>query len=156
MQCVLNNRAVDLSADDHKTLLAALRANEADLSVRFGCGSEHCGACTVMVDSRAENACTYPLSATHGRDIVTAQGLSEHPIGRHVLSAFIEEQAAQCGYCINGIMLRLTALFTARPSADEELLRETLSRHLCRCGAHSRILKAAKRAQNSVLKEAAT
>jgi nicotinate dehydrogenase subunit A len=72
-----------------------------------------------------------------------------------VLNAFIEEQAAQCGYCINGIMLRLTALFTALPDADENKVRETLSRHLCRCGAHSRILKAAKRAQTSILKEAA-
>jgi nicotinate dehydrogenase subunit A len=156
MQCVLNNRTVDLPADDHKTLLGALRAAEEDLSVRFGCGTEHCGACTVIIDQRAENACTYPLSATKGKDIVTAQGLNEHPVGQHVLRAFIEEQAAQCGYCINGIMLRLTALFIAIPSADEDKLRETLSRNLCRCGAHSRILRAAKRAQKNLLNEAAT
>jgi nicotinate dehydrogenase subunit A len=147
---VLNQQAQTLSGASNRFLLHALRADAGDLSVRFGCGTEHCGACTVMVNGQAENACSLPLWASAQAEVITAQGLAEHRVGRHVLAAFVQEQAAQCGYCINGILVRLTALFSQTPDASDSLVRETLSRHLCRCGAHTRILRAARRAQQAL------
>ena len=149
-EIVLNQTPVSLSGASNRALLHALRADACDASVRFVCGSEHCGACTVMVNGQAQNACTLPLWASDQAEVLTAQGLSQHPVGQHVLAAFLQEQAAQCGYCINGIMVRLTALFSHSPQADDALLRETLSRHLCRCGTHARILRAARRAQQAI------
>jgi nicotinate dehydrogenase subunit A len=149
-EIVLNRTATTLSGATNRALLHALRGEACDASVRFGCGSEHCGACTVMVNGQAENACTLPIWAADKAEVLTAQGLSQHPIGRHVVAAFLHEQAAQCGYCINGILVRLTALFSHTPDADDTVLREALSRHLCRCGTHTRILRAARRAQQAI------
>jgi nicotinate dehydrogenase subunit A len=147
---VLNHTPQTLSGASNRALLYALRYQACDASVRFGCGSEHCGACTVIVNGKPENACTLPLWAADQADVLTAQSLSTHPVGQHVLEAFLHEQAAQCGYCINGIMMRLTALFGQNPQADDATVREALSRHLCRCGSHVRILRAAKRAQRNL------
>jgi len=147
---VLHQTPQTLRGAPNSALLYALRAQACDASVRFGCGTEHCGACTVIVNGKPENACTLPLWAADQAEVFTAQSLPEHPVGQHVLAAFMHEQAAQCGYCINGIMMRLTALLSQSPDADEALLRETLSRHLCRCGSHVRILRAAQRAQHSL------
>ena len=149
-EIVLNQQTQSLSGASNRALLHALRADACDASVRFGCGSEHCGACTVIVNGKAENACTLPLWASEHAQVLTAKGLAQHPVGQHVLQAFMQEQAAQCGYCINGIMMRLTALFAQNPQANESALREALSRHLCRCGTHARILRAARRAQQAI------
>lgn len=145
-----NHQAVSPDAAPNTFLLHVLREQCADASVRFGCGTEHCGACTVLVDGQAENACSLPVWAAEGRQVATAQGLPENPIGRLVLQAFIDEQAAQCGYCSSGILMRVTGLLQQHPDADEALIRETLSRHLCRCGAHARILRAVRLAQKNL------
>lgn len=145
-----NHQSVSPDAAPQTFLLHVLREQCADGSVRFGCGTEHCGACTVLVDGQAENACSLPVWAAEGRQVETAQGLPEHPIGRLVLQAFIDEQAAQCGYCSSGILMRVTALLQQHPDADEALIRDTLSRHLCRCGAHARILRAVRLAQKNL------
>ena len=142
-----NGKACDLSGLPNSVLLYALRSDCKDPSVRFGCGTGHCGACTVLIDGQAENACTAPLWVAEQHEITTAQGLSHDPVGQVVLQAFLDEQAAQCGYCINGIMLRITGLLTKSPAASIGQVRETLSRHLCRCGAHTRILRAVVLAQ---------
>jgi nicotinate dehydrogenase subunit A len=145
-----NQHSVSLDAAPNTFLLHVLREQCTDASVRFGCGTEHCGACTVLVDGQAENACSLPFWAAEGRHVETAQGLPEHPIGQLVLKAFIDEQAAQCGYCSSGILMRVTGLLQQHPDADEALIRETLSRHLCRCGAHARILRAVRLAQKNL------
>lgn len=145
-----NHQSVSPDAAPQTFLLHVLREQCADASVRFGCGTEHCGACTVLVDGQAENACSLPVWAAEGRQVDTAQGLTEHPIGRLVLQAFIDEQAAQCGYCSSGILMRVTGLLQQHPDADEALIRDTLSRHLCRCGAHARILRAVRLAQKNL------
>ena len=145
-----NQQTVTPEAAPHTFLLHVLREQCADASVRFGCGTEHCGACTVLVDGQAENACSLPVWAAEGRQVETAQGLREHPIGQWVLQAFIDEQAAQCGYCSSGILMRVTGLLQQHPNADETLIRDTLSRHLCRCGAHARILRAVRLAQKNL------
>jgi len=104
----------------------------------------------VLVDGVAQNSCSLPVWGAKGRHVQTAQGLPDDPIGRVVLQAFIDEQAAQCGYCISGILMRVTGLLQQRPDADEALIRESLSRHLCRCGAHTRILRAVRLAQKNL------
>jgi nicotinate dehydrogenase subunit A len=148
-----NHRKVKLNADPNAFLLHVLREQCDDASVRYGCGSQHCGACTVLIDGQAENACGVPVWSVEGRNVQTAQGLPDDAVGRVVLQAFIEEQAAQCGFCGSGILMRVTALLKQQPSANEALIRETLSRHLCRCGAHARILRAVRLAQKNLKNE---
>lgn len=138
------------AADPQGDLLNFLRDACADASVRFGCGSGHCGACTVLIDGQAQNACTTPVWSGDGRHIQTAQGLADDEIGRVVLAAFVDEQAAQCGYCISGILMRITGLLKHNPGANEAQIKDSLSRHLCRCGAHARILRAVLLAQNNI------
>ena len=142
-----NGKACDLPGSPNSVLLYALRSAGNDPSVRFGCGTGHCGACTVLIDGQAENACTLALWAAEQHEVTTAQGLARDPVGQVVLQAFLDEQAAQCGYCINGIMLRITGLLTKSPAASIGQVREALARHLCRCGAHTRILRAVALAQ---------
>lgn len=142
-----------LEATSNDFLLHLLRSQCADPSVRFGCGTGHCGACTVLVNGQAENACSLPDWAAEDKHIQTAQGLVEDPIGRVVLQAFMDEQAAQCGFCISGILMRVTGLFKQNIDADETQIRDALSRHLCRCAAHMRILRAVRLAQKNLKNE---
>lgn len=145
-----NQHAITLKGSPQALLLHELREQCSDASVRFGCGTEHCGACTVLVDGVPQNSCSLPVWAAEGRHVQTAQGLPDDAIGRVVLQAFIDEQAAQCGFCVSGILMRITALLQQQPDADETLIRDTLSRHLCRCGAHTRILRAVRLAQKNL------
>ncbi|HUZ18278.1 MAG TPA: (2Fe-2S)-binding protein [Spirochaetia bacterium] len=113
---------------------------------QFGCGLGQCGACMVLLDDEAVSSCTLPVSRAVGRKITTLEGLgtADHP--HPVQQAFLEEQAAQCGYCTNGMIISIAALLAARPNADEREIREALDANLCRCGTHLRILRAARRA----------
>jgi nicotinate dehydrogenase subunit A len=126
-------------------LLYVLR-NELKLKgTRFGCGLGQCGACTVIVDGKAVQSCDMPVSSVAGKQVTTIEALSEggrlHPLQQ----AFIDEQAAQCGYCASGIIMSAKALLDARPGASDEQVREALAGNLCRCGTHSRILRAIRR-----------
>jgi nicotinate dehydrogenase subunit A len=126
-------------------LLYVLR-NELRLKgTRFGCGLGQCGACTVIVDGKAVQSCDVPVSAVAGKQVTTIEALSEggrlHPLQQ----AFIDEQAAQCGYCASGIIMSAKALLDAHPGASDEQVREALAGNLCRCGTHSRILRAIRR-----------
>ena len=140
MQFVVNNKAVTTSAAERTPLLNVLR-NELGLrAAKYGCGTGHCGACTVLVDGRPENSCEFEVSLVEGCRVTTLEGLPNtdlHPVQQ----AFIEEQAAQCGYCTTGLIMRLVSLLetTPRPAVSE--VRSALDRHLCRCGSHSRVLK---------------
>lgn len=146
----LNQSSLTTQADPSVDVLHFLRSSCSDTSVRFGCGGGQCGACTVVIDDQAQNACSTPLWACEGRHILTAQGLVDDKIGQTVLAAFIEEQAGQCGYCISGILMRMTALLKQHPDAEENVIKEHLSRHLCRCGAHARILRAVRLSQQKL------
>ena len=132
-------------------LLYILRNDLALKGTRFGCGEGNCGACMVLFDGRAVPSCTTPLWSAAGHHITTIEGLvdadvddanSLHPIQQ----AFIDEQAAQCGYCINGIIMAAKALLDANPEPDHAQIAAALDRNLCRCGAHLRIFRAIRRA----------
>ena len=127
-------------------LLYVLR-NDLQLNgAKFGCGLGQCGACTVIVDGRAVFSCITPVSALEGRRIRTVEGLGTVEKPGPMQRAFMEEQAAQCGYCIPGMMMRAQALLESQPGADEAQIRKALMPNLCRCGTHMRILRAVGRA----------
>jgi len=127
-------------------LLYVLR-NDLQLNgAKFGCGLGQCGACTVIVDGRAVFSCLTPVSALEGRRIRTVEGLGTVEKPGPMQRAFMEEQAAQCGYCIPGMMMRAQALLESQPGADGAQIRKALTPNLCRCGTHMRILRAVGRA----------
>jgi nicotinate dehydrogenase subunit A len=128
-----------VQADPATPLIYVLRNDLGLKGVRFGCGTGHCGSCTVVMDGRAIQSCDTPLWSAAGKQITTVEGLGE---GHPLREAFLEEQAAQCGYCINGILMSVSSL----KNPTEEQLFKALDRHLCRCGTHVRILKAIQRA----------
>tara|TARA_B100000586_G_scaffold144342_1_gene104633 strand:- start:100 stop:573 length:474 start_codon:yes stop_codon:yes gene_type:complete len=140
VQFVVNNKAVTTSAAERTPLLYVLR-NELGLrAAKYGCGTGHCGACTVLVDGRPENSCEFEVSLVEGCRVTTLEGLPNtdlHPVQQ----AFIEEQAAQCGYCTAGLIMRLVSLLETTPCPVVPEVRSALDRHLCRCGSHSRVLK---------------
>lgn len=127
-------------------LLAAIRDHLGLFGSRFGCGAEQCGACMMLIDGRAEYACTRTLDSVEGRTVVTVEGLG-NPAAPHPLQeAFLAEQAGQCGYCLSGMLVSAAALLRANPDPDEAAVRRALNRNLCRCGAHNRIIRAVLRA----------
>ena len=145
----VNGETVVAKVDDAAMPLLYFLRNELGLrGPRFGCGLGQCGACTVHIDGAAARSCVYPIGAVQG-NVVTLEGLgtpeSPHPVQR----AFIDEQAAQCGYCINGMIMEAAALLkrTAKPS--EAQVQEALRSNLCRCGTHLRIVRAVLRAANT-------
>ena len=142
----VNGREHDVDADADTPLLYVLRDDLGLNGAKFGCGLGQCGACTVLVDGLAVFSCLTPIAALPGRRITTIEGLGfEHDPGP-VQRAFIEEQAAQCGYCIAGMVMRAEALLARVPEPTERQIREGLSPNLCRCGTHMRILAAVRRA----------
>ncbi len=144
----VNGKNVRVRVDDPEMpLLYALRDNLALKGPRFGCGLGQCGACTVHVDGKAVRSCETPLSKlTASSKVVTLEGLGTpakpHPVQR----AFIEEQAAQCGYCINGMVMESAAFLAANKKPTDAEIKQALAKNLCRCGTHARIVRAVKRA----------
>jgi nicotinate dehydrogenase subunit A len=135
---------VDVSADT--PLLYVLR-NDLNLNgPKFGCGLGQCGACTVLVDGTPLRSCVTPVSAVAGNAITTLEGLGTTEAPHPVQAAFIAEQAAQCGYCANGMILSAAALLARNPHPTTEEIRAALDGYLCRCGTHTRIVKAVSRA----------
>jgi len=147
----VNGKAVQITIDDpDMPLLYALRDNLALHGPRFGCGLRQCGACTVHIDGKAVRSCRLPLSEiTAQQKVVTLEGLGGafklHPVQK----AFIEEQAAQCGYCINGMIMESAAFLATTKKPTETQVKEALANNLCRCGTHARIVKAVMRAANA-------
>lgn len=127
-------------------LLYVLRNDLGLKGTRFGCGTGHCGACTVQLDGKAVQSCDTPLWAAAGRVVTTIEGIGSPEQPHSLQRAFLEQQAAQCGYCINGIIMSCKALLEANPAPTDRDVRRALERHLCRCGAHVRILRAVQRA----------
>lgn len=142
----VNGRPVEVAAGDDTALLHVLRNDLQLKGTRFGCGAGACGSCTVLLDGQAVQSCDTPLWAVAGREVTTVEGLGTPDAPHPVQQAFVELQAAQCGYCINGLMMSVAALARRTPAATEADLQAALSRHLCRCGTHWRIVQAARRA----------
>lgn len=136
----------EVRAEPATPLLYILRNDFGLKSVRFGCGEGHCGACTVLLDQKAVQSCDTPLWSAAGHEITTVEGLPTGGALHPIQQAFLGEQAAQCGYCINGIMMSATALLERNPDPSEAEIAAALERNLCRCGTHGRILRAIARA----------
>lgn len=147
-QLTVNGASVTISFDDPATPLLYVLRNDLGLhGPRFGCGLGQCGACTVHIDGKAVRSCVTPISAIAlEARIVTIEGLGTpdkpHPLQR----AFIEEQAVQCGYCINGMIMESAALLARNKKPSEAEIKDALARNLCRCGTHLRIVRAIRRA----------
>ena len=147
----VNGKSHAIAVDDPQMpLLYALR-NDLDLNgPRFGCGLAQCGACTVHVDGEAVRSCSYPVSKAAGKKIVTLEGLGNpgklHPLQQ----AFIDEQAVQCGYCINGMIMQAAAFLGKKKHPSEAEIKQALAANLCRCGTHVRIVRAVKRASEKM------
>ena len=137
-------RVVDAALDT--PLLYVLRDNLELNGPKFGCGLSQCGACTVMVEGRSVRSCSIPVSSMQNRSITTLEGLGSSTHPNYLQKAFIEEQATQCGYCINGMIMTAQAFLDKNPNPSEDEIKEALNRNLCRCGTHLRIVRAVKRA----------
>jgi nicotinate dehydrogenase subunit A len=134
------------SWDPFQPLLYVLRNQFGLRGPKFGCGLGQCGACAVLIDGRAARACMIPVSAVAGRSVVTLEGLGTPDKPHPVQAAFIAEQAAQCGYCTNGMIMGVKALLDRNPKPTLDQIKAALAGNLCRCGTHARILRAARRA----------
>ncbi len=146
----LNGQAVQSKAALSETLLNVLIEDFQVHGSKFGCGRQQCGSCTVLVDGNPLRACAAPLSSVAGRSVQTLEGLTQGGKPSRLQQAFIDEQAAQCGYCTSGMILTAQALLDRSPHPSEQEVRQALDANLCRCGAHNRIVKAVLRAAKKV------
>ena len=150
IRLMVNGRIHDVDAAPDTALLYVLR-NDLELNgAKFGCGLGECGTCTVLIDGVAARSCVIPISGCVQRDIVTLEGLGTRDRPDPVQQAFITEQAAQCGYCLNGMIMTTKALLMRTPHPSETEIVEALRYNLCRCGAHVEIIRAAMRAAGRV------
>jgi nicotinate dehydrogenase subunit A len=140
----LNGRAATVRAEPETPLLYVLRNDLGLTGPKFGCGLGQCGACTVHLDGQAIRSCATPVSSAHGSKVTTLEGLARGGTLSIVQQAFVDEQAAQCGYCINGWIMSAAALLESNPGASDEEIRRGLSGLKCRCGTHMAILRAVK------------
>jgi nicotinate dehydrogenase subunit A len=147
----VNGKQHAVDADPDMPLLYALR-NDLELNgPKFGCGLAQCGACTVIMDGNAIRSCVTPLSAAQNKSVTTLEGLGSTKKMHKIQQAFVDEQAVQCGYCINGMIMTTKALLDKNPKPNEAQIKEALAGNLCRCGTHVRILRAVKRASGQSL-----
>jgi len=146
MTLKVNGHDHQIDADPDTPLLYVLRDDIKLNAAKFGCGLGQCGSCTVIVDGRAVLSCVTPLLLLEGKQVTTLEGLGTISEPAPIQRAFMEEQAAQCGYCIAGMMMRAQALLQKNSKPTDEQIRSELEPHLCRCGTHMRILRAVHRA----------
>jgi len=137
----VNGKPVEVKANENTPLLYVLRNDLGLVGTRFGCGSGQCGACFVLVDGKPMASCDLPVSFAEGKSLTTVEGLN----GK-VQKALLAEQAAQCGYCMSGIIVAATALLARNASPSETEVKEALDKNLCRCGSHNRVVRAVMRA----------
>ena len=151
IRLTVNGRIHDVSAAADTPLLYVLR-NDLELNgPKYGCGLGECGACTVLIDGVAARSCVIPIDGCIGRDIVTLEGLGSRERPDPVQQAFIAEQAAQCGYCLNGMIMSTKALLAVNPHPTETEILQALRYNLCRCGAHVEIIRAVMRAAGAAV-----
>jgi nicotinate dehydrogenase subunit A len=138
----VNGKRQEVRTERDTALLYVLRNHLGLKGTRFGCGLSLCGACFVLIDGRPEYSCDTPMWAVEDREVTTVEGLGTAGRPHPVAQAIVDGQAAQCGYCISGIVVAGAALLTANPDPTEDDVRAALDRNLCRCGAHNRIIRA--------------
>ena len=146
----VNGNAHQVDVDPETPLLYVLRDELALNGAKFGCGLGQCGACAVMVDGAAVNSCVVPVGTLKGRRVVTVEGLGTNGKSGVLQQAFIDEQAAQCGYCIAGMIMRAQALLDHNPAPSDTEIRTHMAPNLCRCGTHVRIFRAIRRASEAL------
>ncbi|SDM31625.1 nicotinate dehydrogenase subunit A [Catalinimonas alkaloidigena] len=146
IQLQVNGQRHEAELEPEMPLLYFLR-NELQLNgPKYGCGLQQCGSCMVLLDGKAQPSCVLPVVAAQQHSITTLEGLGTAERMNRVQRAFVEEQAAQCGYCLNGMIISAQALLDATPSPSEEEIKTALARVLCRCGTHTRMMRAVQRA----------
>jgi nicotinate dehydrogenase subunit A len=146
----VNGKARTVEAEPDTPLLYVLRDNLEMHGPKFGCGLGQCGACTVMLDGVAARSCVIPVSKVGARAVTTLEGLGTSAKPHPVQQAFIDEQAAQCGYCINGMVMTSAAFLAKNKNPSDAEIKRALAGNLCRCGTHVRIVRAVKRAAKSM------
>jgi len=142
----LNEKPVQVDVPANAPLLFVLTNDLGVAGAKFGCGRSQCGSCTVLVDGDPVRACATPVSGVSGRSVTTLEGLRENGKPSRLQQAFIDEQAAQCGYCASGMIMQAQALLDRNPQPTENDVRTALNGNLCRCGSHNRIVRAVLRA----------
>lgn len=146
LEITVNGETVPVTADPETPLLYVLR-NDLELNAaKFGCGLSQCGACTVLLDGEPIRSCIFPVSQAAGKQVTTLEGLGTPEELHPLQQAFLDEQAAQCGYCLNGMIMTASALLQSNPNPDRAAVIEALNGNLCRCGTHVRIVDAVLRA----------
>ena len=151
----LNGKPVSVESWDPAQPILYLLRNELGLhGPKFGCGLAQCGACTVLFNQTAIRSCQYPIASVEGARITTVEGLGNEHTPHPLQTAFIEEQAAQCGYCTNGMIMSAAALLHKNPHPTEAQIKAALDGNLCRCATHLRIVRAVKRAAAAMVKQA--
>jgi nicotinate dehydrogenase subunit A len=152
----VNGTAQQVSAEPHTPLLYALRNDLKLKAVKFGCGLGQCGACCVLIDGRRTLSCNTPLWACEGKAITTLEGMGNPDKLSALQQAFIDEQAGQCGYCVPGILVSAQALIDRQPKPSEAEIKAALNENLCRCGTHTRFVRAVLRATGQLTAGAAS
>ena len=145
----INAKSFSFAASDNTTLLSLLRDELGLSGPKLGCGEGECGACMVLVDGRPQTSCNLPLWAVKGHAVTTLEGLGNASQPHLLQQAFVEQNAGQCGYCLSGILVSASALLQHTPEPTRAQICEALDKHLCRCGAHDRIIRAVQRAAQS-------
>jgi len=146
---IVNGRKASIAVEGTTPLLAVLRNGLGLTGSRFGCGLEQCGACMVLIDGEPVYACTREVATVAGKTVTTVEGLANGGTLHPLQQAFLAEQAGQCGYCLSGILMSAKALLDRNPHPSRAEIVAALDRHLCRCGAHNRIIRAVERAAGS-------
>ena len=142
----VNGRTQEVSAPDDAPLLYVLRNDLKYNGPKYGCGLSQCGACTVIIDGQAVRSCVTSIGSVVGQEITTLEGLGDMSAPHKLQKAFMDENAAQCGYCMNGMIMRAKVLLDNNPKPTDGEVRQALDGNLCRCGAHNRIVRAVLRA----------
>ena len=146
IQFTLNGKRVRLDVDGDRMLLWVLRTELGLVGTKFGCGEGFCGACTVLVDNEAVRSCQTPVKKVNGRNVLTIEGLAKNGVLHPLQKAFVEHEAMQCGYCTSGMILSAYGLLQKNPRPTRRDILEALDDNLCRCGAHTRIVRAVEAA----------
>ena len=148
----VNGKTRVVEADPNTPLLYVLRDNLSLHGPRFGCGLGQCGACTVLVDGNSMRSCMLPASAAENKSVTTLEGLGSVAHPHAIQAAFVEEQAAQCGYCMNGMIMGAKVLLDKNPRPSVSDIKRSLNGYICRCGTHLRVIRAIQRVSNSSVK----
>ncbi|WBL44583.1 (2Fe-2S)-binding protein [Algoriphagus halophytocola] len=147
----INGTSHTVESEPDTPLLYVLRDELELAGPKFGCGLSQCGACMVLIDGSATPSCVLPVSSSEDTEITTLEGLAKSPSQLHpVQQAFVDEQAAQCGYCLNGMVMATVGLLNVTPNPSLDEIKNGLERNLCRCSAHSRIIKAVQKASKNL------